>query len=96
MGGVLTYTDFDVRTDGSFTTAVPEPSTWAMALAGLAGLGFAARRRATSADARLKRGASGLKRPSGRARLERGFSAWVAPACPVIGAQSLFVGTTFS
>ena len=47
VDGVLTYTDFDVRTDGSFTTAVPEPSTWAMALAGLAGLGFAARRRAT-------------------------------------------------
>ncbi len=45
---VLTYTDFDVRTDGSFTTAAlatPEVSTWAMALIGFAGLGAAAFRR---------------------------------------------------
>ena len=48
VGGVLTYTDFDVRTDGSFTTAaVPEPASWAMLLAGFAGLGFVARRRAS-------------------------------------------------
>jgi hypothetical protein len=45
VNGVLTYTDFDVRTDGSFTTAAPEPSTWAMALAGFAGLSFVARQR---------------------------------------------------
>jgi hypothetical protein len=43
---VLTYTDFDVRTDGSFTTAaVPESSTWAMMLIGFVGLGCLARRR---------------------------------------------------
>ena len=36
---------------GSFTLSVPEPSTWAMMLAGFAGIGFAgyrARRRATA------------------------------------------------
>lgn len=44
VNGVLTYTDFDVRTDGSFTTAVPEASTWAMLLVGFAGLGYAGRR----------------------------------------------------
>jgi hypothetical protein len=45
QGGVLTYTNFDVRTDGTFTTAVvPEPSTWAMLLTGFACLGLAAYR----------------------------------------------------
>lgn len=50
-----TYTEqgFDLRTDGSFTTAittaVPEPSTWALLLLGFAGVGFAAFRR-TKAD----------------------------------------------
>ena len=32
---------FDVRTDGTFTTAIPEPATWVMMLAGFAGLGLA-------------------------------------------------------
>lgn len=39
---------FDMRTDGSFTTgvgAVPEPSTWAMMILGLAGVGYMAHRR---------------------------------------------------
>jgi hypothetical protein len=46
VGGVDLYTDFDVRTDGAFTTAaIPEASTWTMALLGFAGLGFVARRR---------------------------------------------------
>jgi hypothetical protein len=43
--GVLTGVDFDVRTIGSFTTAVPEPATWAIMLAGFAGLGAALRMR---------------------------------------------------
>jgi hypothetical protein len=42
---VLTYTDFDVRTDGVFTTSVPEASTWAMLLIGFVGLGCGARLR---------------------------------------------------
>ena len=42
---VLTYTDFDVRTDGAFTTAVPESSTWAMILIGFVGFGYLAHRR---------------------------------------------------
>jgi hypothetical protein len=45
--GYFTYTDFDVRTDGVFTTAasaVPEPSTWALLMVGFAGIGFAASR----------------------------------------------------
>jgi hypothetical protein len=37
-GGTL---GFAVDTLGTFTTAVPEPSTWAMMIAGFAGLGFA-------------------------------------------------------
>jgi PEP-CTERM motif len=36
---------FDTHTDGTFTTAVPEPATWAMMLAGFGGLGAAMRRR---------------------------------------------------
>jgi hypothetical protein len=48
VDGALTYTDFDVRTDGSFTTkAIPEPSTWAMGLIGFVGLGYATRRART-------------------------------------------------
>jgi hypothetical protein len=47
VDGVLTFTDFDVRTDGSFTTAAatPEPSTWAMMLVGFVGIGYLGRRR---------------------------------------------------
>ena len=33
--------------DGAFTSAVPEPSTWAMAILGFAGIGFLAFRRKT-------------------------------------------------
>ena len=41
----------------SLTTAVPEPSTWAMLLLGFAGLGFAAcRRTRPSARRRMRRG----------------------------------------
>ena len=39
--GVFGYLGFDVRTDGTFTTAIPETSTWAMMIVGFAGLGFA-------------------------------------------------------
>jgi hypothetical protein len=47
IDGVLTFTDFDVRTDGTFTTAaapVPEPLTLSLFGTGLAAA-FAARRR---------------------------------------------------
>jgi hypothetical protein len=44
-GTPLLGSDFDVRTDGTFTTGVPEPATWAMLLIGLAGLGGAMRGR---------------------------------------------------
>jgi len=37
---------YDTHTDGSLTTAVPEPSTWAMLLMGFVGTGFMMRRRA--------------------------------------------------
>jgi len=54
--GYFTYTNFDVRTDGIFTTAasaVPEPATWALMMVGFAGMGFTAyrtsRRRAAAA-----------------------------------------------
>jgi hypothetical protein len=42
IGNSFSEQGFDLRTDGSFTTgtSVPEPSTWAMMLLGLAGLGF--------------------------------------------------------
>ena len=47
VNGVLTFTDLDVRTDGSFTTAMatPELSTWAMMLFGFAGIGYLGRQR---------------------------------------------------
>jgi PEP-CTERM motif len=42
----ITLTQFyDIGTTGDFTTAVPEPSTWAMMLLGFAGLGYASYRR---------------------------------------------------
>jgi hypothetical protein len=46
VNGALTYTDFDVRTDGTFTTAVPEPTSIALLGAGLFGL-FVQRRRSS-------------------------------------------------
>ena len=53
VNGVLTFTDFDVRTDGSFTTAAaaatPEPSTWAMMLLGFVGIGYLGRQRMRAA-----------------------------------------------
>jgi len=51
VNGVLTFTDFDVRTDGSFTTAIatPEPSTWAMMLLGFVGAGYLGRQRMRAA-----------------------------------------------
>jgi hypothetical protein len=47
--GVNQLLGFDVRTDGTFTTAVPESSTWAMMLLGFAGLGFVGYRKTRSA-----------------------------------------------
>jgi hypothetical protein len=38
---------YDTHTDGSFTTAVPEPSSWAMLLMGFVGLGAMIRPRAS-------------------------------------------------
>ena len=52
VNGVTTFTDFDVRTDGSFTTAAvatPEPSTWAMMLLGFVGVGYLGWRRMRAA-----------------------------------------------
>jgi PEP-CTERM motif len=43
--GIATTARSDQRTLGFFSAAVPEPSTWAMLLAGFAGLGFAGYRR---------------------------------------------------
>jgi hypothetical protein len=43
--GVLDGVNFDVRTDGTFTTAVPEPGVWALMLLGFGGLGAAMRAR---------------------------------------------------
>jgi hypothetical protein len=37
---------YDTHTDGAFSTAAPEPSTWAMLLMGFVGLGVMVRRRA--------------------------------------------------
>ena len=42
---IFTTQGFDMRTDGSFSTAVPEPATWAMLMLGLFGSGAALRRR---------------------------------------------------
>jgi PEP-CTERM motif len=47
----LTELAWDSRTIANFTTAIPEPSTWAMMLIGFAGLGYGAYRR--SAKPRL-------------------------------------------
>jgi hypothetical protein len=47
--GTLNGVDFDVRTDGSFTTsAVPEPAAWAIMLIGLAAIGSVVRTRRRS------------------------------------------------
>jgi hypothetical protein len=43
--GTLTGVNFDVRTDGTFTTATPEPASWAMMLLGFGALGAAMRSR---------------------------------------------------
>jgi len=43
------YENYYGATVGAMTAAVPEPETWALMLVGLAGLGFAARRRAPQA-----------------------------------------------
>lgn len=45
FGGTANQTGFDDITFGSVTPGVPEPSTYAMLALGLAGVGFAARRR---------------------------------------------------
>jgi hypothetical protein len=47
------YVDGNGNTDGLLANPVPETSTWAMMLAGFAGLGFAALRRARQAEAAL-------------------------------------------
>lgn len=44
QGGAWTFDNFRLTTD-NLTTAVPEPSTYAMLLVGLVGIGLAARRR---------------------------------------------------
>jgi hypothetical protein len=52
--GNFTELGFDVRTDGSFTTAVaavPEPSTWAMMVLGFAGISAMTYRRRRVATA---------------------------------------------
>ena len=41
LSGLPVTQFYDTHTDGSFTTAVPEPSTWAMLLIGFVGLGYA-------------------------------------------------------
>ena len=45
VDGIGTTQFYDTHTYGTFTTAVPEPSTWAMMLLGFAGLGYARYRR---------------------------------------------------
>jgi hypothetical protein len=45
IGGAATATDLSGLLQPGALTAVPEPSTWAMMLAGFAGLGFVGRRR---------------------------------------------------
>ena len=52
FGGVANYVVFDDVTFGSTTPGgTPEPSTWAMMMLGLAGLGVIGRRRAKSSVA---------------------------------------------
>jgi hypothetical protein len=51
FAGVANQIVFDDVTFGSVTPGVPEPSTWAMMMLGLAGLGLAGRRRAKSSVA---------------------------------------------
>jgi hypothetical protein len=51
FGGVANFVVFDDVTFGSVTPGIPEPSTWAMMMLGLAGLGMAGRRRAKSSVA---------------------------------------------
>ena len=51
FGGVANFVVFDDVTFGSVTPGVPEPSTWALMMLGLAGLGMAGRRRAKSSVA---------------------------------------------
>ena len=46
-GDVPTTLFFDSHTDGSFSTAVPEPATWTMMILGFGGLGLTLRRRAS-------------------------------------------------
>ena len=48
FAGVENQIVFDDVTFGSVTPGVPEPSTWAMMMLGLAGLGLAGRRKAKS------------------------------------------------
>ncbi len=51
FAGVENQIVFDDVTFGSVTPGIPEPSTWAMMMLGLAGLGLAGRRRAKSSVA---------------------------------------------
>jgi PEP-CTERM motif len=49
--GLATTLFFDSHTDGSFSTAVPEPATWTMMILGFGGLGLTLRRRAAKTRA---------------------------------------------
>jgi PEP-CTERM motif len=51
----LTELAWDSRTIGYFTTAIPEPSTWAMMLIGFAGLGYGAYRRSAKLSSGVTR-----------------------------------------
>jgi hypothetical protein len=56
--GFIGYSQYDLSfrtyTDTAFQAAVPEPSTWAMLLIGFAGIGFAAYRRRSLVEPRIK------------------------------------------